>query len=363
MFALILDPTYETLDIADVFSSFIWTDRYIGCGNFELFMPVTPKLLPILKPDNFIAVPESNRLMVIEDFLITTDAEEGDHMTVTGRSLESILERRIIWGQTILKGNFQEGIKKLLMENAIAPANVNRLIPNLSFKPSTDKRITDLTIDTQFFGENLYDTIVALCDEKSLGFRILPEGAGGMVFELYFGEDRSYAQEKNTWVTFSPGFENILSSNYLESNKLLKTAALVAGEGDGAQRKLCEAVIEAVEFLQGLARREVFVDASGVSSNIEDGQIPEQEYMNQLRAKGKEALSETSITKSFEGEIEASKQFVYGRDFFIGDIVQVVNEYGKEATSRVSELVRSHDSNGEQLTPTFTAIKDTDKGG
>lgn len=47
---------------------------------------------------------------------------------------------------------------------------------------------------------------------------------------------------------------------------------------------------------------------------------------------------------------------VNGQDFFIGDIVQIKNEYGMEAKSRVSELVLSQEETGEAVYPTFTSI-------
>ena len=67
-----------------------------------------------------------------------------------------------------------------------------------------------------------------------------------------------------------------------------------------------------------------------------------------------------TVSKSFEGEIDGSRQFVYKKDFNIGDVVQVVNEYGQEATSRVTEIVISQDENGESLNPTFTSTEKTD---
>ena len=41
-------------------------------------------------------------------------------------------------------------------------------------------------------------------------------------------------------------------------------------------------------------------------------------------------------------------------------MVQVINEYGQEATSRVMEIVISQDENGESLNPTFTSMEKTD---
>ena len=69
-----------------------------------------------------------------------------------------------------------------------------------------------------------------------------------------------------------------------------------------------------------------------------------------------EELADNGTVTSFEGEVDAAHQFVYGRDFFIGDIVQLVNEHGIESRSRVTELVRSQDQNGSTVVPTFTGL-------
>lgn len=354
---LILDKSYETTAVLDAFESFIWTDRYRGYGDFEIYMPVNTTALGFLKQDLYLQVASSDRIMIIEEIQTDTNAETGNHLTVTGRSLESILERRVIAAHTVLTGNFQEGIQRLLNENAISPSNSNRKIPGLVFRASTDPVITALTIDTQFLGEGLYEAILALCEEKDIGFRMLPYGDGGFAFELYVGKDRSYDQTVLQPVIFSPSFENMLSSNYLESKKSLKTAAIVAGEGEGAERKVTEATDDSGGG-SGLERRETFVDAAGVSSSTGGEEpMPESDYLNQLKEKGKEAIAETKITKAFEGEIDASRQFVYGKDFSIGDLVHVMNEYGLEAKSRVSELIQSQDVNGESIHPTFTSVE------
>lgn len=366
---LILDKNYATTAVLDKFESFLWTDRFRGYGEFELYLPVDTTALSFLKQDHYLQISSSDRMMIIEELQTDTDAEVGNHLTVTGRSLESILERRVVAAYTVLSGNFQNGVQKLLNENAINPSNSKRKIPGLIFRASTDTAITSLTVDTQFLGETLYEAVNALCEEKDIGWRILPYGDGGFAFELYAGKDRSYDQSTLPPVIFSPSFENMLSSNYRETKKSLKTAAFVGGSGEGAERTITETTDDTGGGT-GLDRRELFVDAAGVSrptvetdEDMSEDDIADleadadAEYIKQLRAKGKEAMAETKITKAFEGEIDATRQFVYGKDFTIGDLVQVVNEYGMEAKSRVSELIQSQDVNGEAIYPTFTSIE------
>ena len=354
MEGMLLDKEYNLVEMIDIFDSFIWTDRFLGYGDFEIFMPAGLGFQTEIQQDYYITTKDSERYMIVEKIELDTEPEIGTHLTVSGRSLEAILVRRIIWGQVLLRGNLQDGIEKLLNENAIKPSDPARIIPKLSFKRSTDERITSLTVEAQFIGDNLYDAIYILCEYGSLGFRVLPVGNGGFEFELYLGEDRSYAQDSLPSVVFSPAYENLLSSNYIETKMSFRNAALVGGEGEGAAQVRVEAL--SVSGIQGLDRREIYVDASGLSSKTEDGDLSPAVYRQQLSTKGLEELSKTYGIAAFEGEIDATRQFVYGVDFFIGDIVQVVNEYGFDSQSRIVELIVTHDSGGISFIPTFESI-------
>ena len=156
---IVMDTNLNPVSILDTFESLIWTERYSGYGDFEIYINISDKILDYLCPDYYIWLKGSDQIMIIEDLKIESDTENGNHLTITGRSLESILERRIIWNQTILSGNLQDGIEKLLNENIINPTDNNRRISNLKFKKSTDPAITSLRVDTQFTGDNLYSAI------------------------------------------------------------------------------------------------------------------------------------------------------------------------------------------------------------
>lgn len=355
MDALILDANFETLAVLDAFESFIWTDRFCGYGDFEVYLPVSKAPDELFVIGNYLQTRASERLMIIENISIETNPELGDYMTVTGRSLESILERRVVWGQAVLDDTLQNAIQSLLNSNVISPTNTSRQIPNFIFSASTDSDITTLTVDTQFYGENLYDVIYTLCASNQIGFRVTPYGSGGFKFALYVGVDRSFNQDNVPWVIFSQNFENLLSSNYFKSLSAFKNAALVAGEGEGSERTIVECCSDSSA---GLNRREVYVDASDISKTIynEDGEsvtIDDDDYEADLYEKGSENLSQTESIETFEGDVDATRQFIYGVDFSIGDVVQITNEYGMEARVRITEIVQSHDASGETMIPTF----------
>ena len=135
---IVLDTSLKMLSVLDTFESLIWTERYSAYGDFEVYTSINDSVLEILKDDYYLWLKESDQTMIVEDRKIESDAENGNHFTVTGRSLESILERRIIWKQTILSGNFQNGIKKLLDENIINPSDASRKVEGLIFEASTE---------------------------------------------------------------------------------------------------------------------------------------------------------------------------------------------------------------------------------
>ena len=353
----VLNKNFESVDVIDYFESLIWTDRFNKCGDFEIYTPITTEIWNILQPDYYLWSRDSEYLMIIEDRQIETDIETGNHVTITGRSLESILMRRIIWNQTVITGNLQTGIKKLITENVINPGVADRKIANFIFEDSTDEAITKLTIESaQYTGDVLYDVITELCATFSIGFKITLNDSKQFVFKLYSGTDRSYSQSINPYVVFSPNFENIMNSKYLESSKTLKNVTLVAGEGEGSARRT-----SVLGSGTGIERRELYTDARDISSNVDGGTLSDAEYMAQLKQRGTENMADYKVTKTFEGEVEATQMFSYGEDFFLGDIVQNVNEYGMEFKSRVEEIVRSQNEEGNSIYPGFTIIEDKEE--
>lgn len=257
----------NTLKIAniDVYESLIWTDRYSKCGDFELCLPITGSIPWYLQQENMIINNQSEHVMIIETIETISDAETGNHLKVSGRSLESILDRRIIWGQQSFNGNLQNGIETLLNSCFISPTDEKRKVERFIFKPSTDPAITELTFEAQYCGDNLLDVIEKLCSDYGLGYKItLDCDLRQFIFELYVGTDRSYGQMENPYVVFSPEFETIINSNFLESSTNYKNVVLVAGSGEGANRKTATVGSDTVV---GLGRREVYVEASDVSQD------------------------------------------------------------------------------------------------
>lgn len=362
----VLDHNFRRQHIIDIYESLIWTDRYGESGDFELYLPTSQEAIDILQKDMYLSIDTSNYIKIIEDIEITSNNEDGKKLKVTGRTLDSILDRRIIWGLTELNVSLQDGIEELLNKNLINPDDPNRKIDNFVMKKSTDSAITDLMIDAQYFGENLYDTIVALCKANYLGFRVLLNENNQMQFELYQGVDRTFNQTERAAVEFSPRFDNLINSEYVRSDKTLKNVSLIGGEGEGAERKTSSVytnaglgILNLEGMPKGMNRREMFTDANTISSKVTDADnnditLTNEEYIEKLNHKGMQDLADANGVTTFNGEVNSYVQSEYNKDFFLGDLVQIENEFKMKGVTRITEVIFSDNTqDGVQLFPTF----------
>ena len=339
----ILDPNLIPISVIDSYKSFIWTDRYDEAGDFELYTSAFNKSVKDICLDGYVRIKNSEHLMLVEKILIESDVEEGSHATISGRSIEVILERRILWEKATLKGNLQNEVKRLIEENIVSPTDESRKIDNFIFEVSDDPIITALEIDAQYdIGENLYDIVKTICSDKSLGFKITVDDNQQFIFKLYAGTDRSFEQTENPGVIFSPMYDNLINSNYVESLSSFKNLVLVQGKQNGAT------VFETVGDVSGLNRRETYVNATDITSG--------DDIRTMLQQRGKEELNNYSNISSIEGEVDVNLMYKYGEDFFNGDIVQIANEYGNSGRARITEIVTSVDENGTSVYPNFKTI-------
>lgn len=355
MDVLVLDKNFKRVGICDDYKSIIWTTRYFKPGDFELYLPATDKNIVLLKEDCYVVrdrdiTYDANNItyknvMIIEKIQVTTDVENGNYLIVTGRCLKSILTRRIVWQQTTLTGKVEVALQRIINENAISPSNSSRKITKLQL--GTTKGFTE-TLEKQVTGDDIASLMEEVCTAYGFGWDIYIKN-GYFVFELYKGVDRSYNQSENPFVIFSPDFDNLLTTNYQFDKTNYKNVALVAGEGEGLSRKTVT-----VGTASDLDRYEIYVDSRNSSSN--DGSITESKYNQILTEEGHETLNsdECSITENVEGEIETLSNYQLNKDYFLGDIVEVINEYGIETTPRIVEIIESEDENGSNTIPTFS---------
>lgn len=345
----VLDSSAQILDMIDTFESNIWTVQYFDTNDFELVVPATDKNIDLLQKDRLLCRDKDRdgdtwrNVMIIENIKIVADWEDGNQMTVSGRGLKSIVGRRVIWKQTNLTGKVETGIRQIITENIISPDDEKRKIDN--FILDEPAGITD-AFDIQAMGEDLDEWVTSTCQTYGIGWDVYIKD-GKFVFKLYKGLDRSYNQKDRLPVVFSDEFDNLLASTYTYERAEFKNAALIGGEGEGVNQR-----ITTIGDSSGLERYEAYIDGSSVSSN--GTIITEEQYYKMLQDYAKDELNTTSFTESFEGNVIPDGNYILNQDYFLGDTVQVINEYGISATPRIVEIIESEDQNGTSIVPTFS---------
>lgn len=371
---LVLNTEFEQTYILDSYESFIWTDRYYGYGDFEIYVPFNSTILNYVRQDYYLQIADSEHTMIVESIKIQTDADNGNHIIITGRSLESILERRVIWPMAEFGGDLQTNIFNMLNDAFIDPTQkkfgdktyIKRKVDNFKFISNPD---IVLEIEpVEITGDVIYDVILDWCQSNEIGFKIILRDIeinnvlykNQFVFSLYEGTNRSLDQVELEWVIFSKDFDNIISTDYIDNISPWRNFAIVAGEGEGESRKFIaygdlekESGTNKYKTV-GINHRELYVDARDIQSE----ELEDTSYEDAMAIRGAEKLNECLKDIEFSGEVEAKRKFVYGRDFYMGDIVQIVNEYGIEGKARVVEYIHNDTDSGTEVYPTFEAIQD-----
>lgn len=344
----VLNTEYEPIAVIDAFKSLIWTKRYFTCGDFELYVPADESLLQYLQPDYFLTRDDDDSVMIIERLEIQTDVENGDFYIVSGRSIESVLARRIVASLTVVDASeVVQGIKQLIVRHTDdGDPSSFRAIPGLVID---DSLTLSKSILTQFTGDVLLDAVTSICTRFGIGLKMTLSGST-ITLSFYEGSEVD--------VIFSPEFDNMLNSKYVFDTTNYANYAKIHGEGQGTSR-IGVSISGVIPTPTGFALRELYVDARDMSPD--GGAISSGDYILMLAERGREKLAQHAVTQSFEAEIEPQTSFRYKIDYNLGDIVTVTNEYGVTAKPRIVEIIESWDDTGYKAVPTFDALEVSDK--
>lgn len=348
----IMDPSLERVGVIDSYRSIIWTQRYYEPGDFELLVDATPENIDLCRRGRFLyrdmdyADGTLKSVMIIQFMQLHTSIEEGNTILLQGKDIKSLLNQRIILSQAVFSETLEANIRKAITENIISPSIAARAISNFTLAPEIGGTET---IKAQVAGENLGTWISEQLKVYEIGYDVVVTN-GNFVFSIYRGADRSYEQTVNPHVVFSPDYENLLGSDYMEDATEYANVAMIAGEGEGSSQKTATA-----GDASGLDRRELFVDAKSLSTDSESGTISSTTYKAQMITKGQESLAGHRVKVDFAGEIQPEVTFIYGVDYFLGDKVEIANEFGVESPARIVEIIDSEDETGRTVVPTFSS--------
>lgn len=343
----VFDTLGRRTGIVEGYSSLQWYRRYTAAGNFVLYCSTAYHAL--LQEDCLLWPSGDGEAGVIESREFQRNREGKETLVVAGRLLTGLLSRRIVWNATAYTGTYEGAMRLLVNENAVNPANADRIIPRLLLGEA--KGTQGALEGYAVMGIGLDEALASLSQAGDLGHRVLlnPQ-SGNMTFEVYKGLDRTYGQRVNNPAVFSAGFENLKSGQYRRSTMGSANVALVSGTKENKDTVLATAGSGA-----GMARRETHVDARTVKQLPEGGTLlTDAQFITALRQYGTEQLAAAAPVASADAQIETTGNLKYRRDYDLGDLVSVFfDEWGVRANVRLTEIQESTEQGGTTVYAVF----------
>lgn len=314
----IYDETNEKIGMLQDVFSIMWMSRYYETGTVEIHARDTKENRKVLKIGNRIIHPLRGEICFIDSVSFT---KEDESMTISGRM--NNLNLRI-----------NTATKKIVrMSDVLELVRSNLRGLDLSIGKLYGE---DVQIQQETTWQPIDETIEELCQKTGTGFRVvfsrMLDGSKNLL-ELYH-------QDKNTDVIFDEKFGNVFIESLQNSVDEYKNFAYVAGEGEGASRKVIE-----VDKTNGEIRRELYIDARDIQKEDTDENGNEIIYSDEqiekmLIDRGLEELAEHKNIEEHEIKINPlSTLFILGRDFDLGDVVKVSSSvYGFTEWMRITGI-------------------------
>ena len=362
---------YKTFDN---YMSLIWHEYYQEPGDFELYIAATDNILDEIIPLSFVRIKDHDETMIIEKIELKQEAGKLDTVIISGRSIIVLLECRMI--ATYYFAFYSTKIGDILRNvsyNIIIPSPTHPT-PDTSFQSNClfEKKIngeyvsnTILDIDSRLdstylsyydefsatgTNDTFYSRLKDLSTNYDFGFKTYIDNYDRIHISFYRGNDRSSSQNDYPPVIFSKKFDNLLTFKLKMSNENYKTSGLCSNYYDKA------GTLESFDFNasyeSGVNKREVFlyIKEDGLDPNLASYSV------DGLTTYSKNYVANNyPIEYSVESSIDSNnQQFIYGKDYFLGDTVQVDGKFGVSTTLICDGVLYSYDTNKIEIVPEFS---------
>lgn len=376
-----LDSFFNATAIIDDYDSIIWTEKYNEVGDFEIRGPANTQLLALINESTYLFNTLTSNLMVIEQPEIEFDIVNGDVLTIKGRSISSILDRRIMLvSNTITYSdvNADRRISKIicdLVTEAFGSTIPNRQWSGLEVVNATTANVTAaestklaVGVGLQFtLGDNLLKIVTDLCTAHNLGFKcVFVPSTKKVQFIVYEGVNRSV--QGQGMIMFSDLYDNLITAKESISVANVKNAALIVGRASdpvtGVPR-LPQFLVN--EAFTGLNRRETYItvdqDDVAYAPNGTECTMASADYVLAIEKAGTMALNQSiyKVDAAYDGGIVEGLGTEYTVDFNLGDIVAFrLPHHPLTNAAQITSMIFADDAQtGKTLAPSFMYIEPT----
>lgn len=326
------DKDLNFIGEVDDFTSFIFERKWFTYSNFQLVVESFNKEL--FQTGNYIVV---NNDPYRSGQIYSINAVD-ETVTIKGFGIGFWFTNRITFPpnghDTYTTNSYAEDIfYNVVYVNAINAEDAKRNFENLYIK-SSEGRGEKIAFETRY--KILSDELETIAKTSRLGWNIKFDYKNKkFIFEGLEGVNRTVNQQSNPPIIFSKKYDNIIESEYTKDVSMYKNCAIVAGQGEGAERE----IVIVNNNLSGQNRKELFVDARDV------------ENRSNLADRGKSKLAENTINESFEANIDIEN---YRIEWDLGDFVTILdNEIGVISDTQIIEIRETYEEGVLTIEPTF----------
>lgn len=384
----IITRNFELVDEIDRYTSLQITRSWHGLGSLELRINRYMKGAESLQRGNIVfPIGQLNKAFEIRHREIELDesGKASENWVIHALPIKSWLGERLTippvgLAQDTVTGGAESVMRHYVSANAINPLDIDDKIPYLAH--STNNNLGQ-SIEWQSRYKVLAEDIEEISLLSGLGWDIAMDYATRQfVFNVKEGRNLTVNQTLLPPAIFSPEFGTLKGLAYTESDLNYKNFAVVAGAGEGNERRI---VTVGDANAVGSNRRVLFVDARDIAeeTDAETPQpIPVEIIEERLRERGRQKLAEHQQEVYLEGSIMAPvrsfetvrqtsflTQFqptetfsrkerkgglLYERDYDLGDIVTLQNkDWGVTLDARITEVKEIYESGKLQVDVTF----------
>lgn len=326
------NTSLEMQGIIDSFISLRWRRKYFEAGEFEIVLPVAEKIKNLIDHDMIIMRNNYTEAGIIET-IEYDDNGTDETVTISGRFLSSILDRRIVKSKINYTGYVIEGMNTI----------INAMTPFTTQWETVIVSMSSPAITFQVTYKNVYDYLCKLSRYSNIGFRIVPNVESKVfMFEVYKGLDRTSEQSTNEIYAFSDDRGNIEKGSMLVSNKDMVNYVLVGGTGEDDERIMVTVTKNKI----GFNLHEHFSDQKSLSNK----DVTTSKYKEMLTSAGKSELNEGTL----KFEVTGMDLGDYKNKWNLGDVVDVKKEeWGISTTYRITEIEEIIEDGKKTIYPTF----------
>ena len=323
--------------IFDSYETLRYTVGFYNPGSFEITGNAGALHVDKLKIGRLVKIGDDATKIGIIKGVKTTLREDGALIySVTGVEAWAIIGQRCIvppGGSTHFTSAstvpIETGIKNMINGQLAS----TRAIPGLTVVASSG-RGSNMEMSERY--SNLLDACTRYLDSAYCGL-FVTLGAG-LSLDFYTGTNRSAS------VIFSSETDSVQSATLDKTDMAYRNLAIVGGQGDGAARTIVNVAIGTEPT--GIDRMETFVDARDLSVTAS------------LTNRGVQKLQEVSSINFITLDALTYSKYVYGLDYFVGDIV-TIRDFGLTQSSRITSVTEERKAGSFKLTLNIDRAKTT----